>query len=53
VLAAALEGEHVIGLMFNDLVGNGDLTAHGIDGHQRAFELLGFGQVIEEFRKIT
>jgi hypothetical protein len=44
----ALEGEQVIGLMFDDLVGDRDLAAHGVDGHQRALELAGFGQVVEE-----
>jgi hypothetical protein len=44
----AFEGEQVIGLMFDDLVGDRDLAAHGVDGHQRALELTGFGQVVEE-----
>src|ERR1700733_9176284 len=41
----ALEGEHVIGLVGNDPVGDVDLTTHGVDGHQRALELLGGGDV--------
>ena len=36
--------------MFDDLVGDLDLAAHGVDGHERSFELIGFGQVVEEFR---
>ena len=44
----AFEGEQVIGLMFDDLVGDRDLATHGVDGHQRALELTGFGQVVEE-----
>jgi hypothetical protein len=28
--------------VLNDLVGDGDLTAHGVDGHQRSFELFGW-----------
>ena len=44
----ALEGEQVIGLMFDDLVGDRNLAALGVDGHQRALELAGFGQVVEE-----
>ena len=35
--------------MGDDLVGDLDLAAHGIDGHQRAGELFGLGQVIEKF----
>ena len=46
----AFEGEQVIGLVFDDLVGDLDLAAHGVDGHERSFELIGFGQVVEEFR---
>src|ERR1700741_1966381 len=44
----ALEGEQVIGLVGNDLVGDGDLAAHGVDAHERVFELLGFGELIEK-----
>ena len=43
----ALEEKQIIGLVGDDLVGDVDLTAHGIDGHQRAGELLGLGKVIE------
>jgi hypothetical protein len=46
----ALEGEQVVCLVFNDLIGDGDLTAHGVDGHQRSVKLFGFGQVVEKFR---
>jgi len=34
----------------DDLVGDLDLAAHGVDGHQRAFELLDLGEVIEKLR---
>jgi hypothetical protein len=46
----AFEGEQIIGLVGDDLVGDLDLTAHGVDGHQRARELVGLGQVIEQDR---
>ena len=46
----APEGEHIIGLVGDDLVSDLDLTAHGIDGHQRTFDLLGLGKFIEEIR---
>ena len=46
----AFKGEQVVSLVLNDLVGDGDLTAHGVDGHQRSFELFGFGQMVEKFR---
>ena len=36
----AFEGEEIIGLVGDDLVGDFDLTSHGVDGHQRAFKLL-------------
>jgi hypothetical protein len=36
----ALEREQVIGLMLDDLVGDGDLTTHGIDGHERSLGCL-------------
>jgi hypothetical protein len=29
---------------------DGDLASHRIDGHQRSFELFGFGQMVQEFR---
>jgi len=45
----ALAGEQVIGLMFDDLVSDRDLATHGGDAHQRSLELVGFGQVVEEF----
>jgi hypothetical protein len=44
----ALEGEQVVSLVLNDLIGDGYLTAYGVDGHQRSFELFGFGQVVEK-----
>jgi hypothetical protein len=44
----ALAGEQVIGLVGDDLIGNGDLAAYGIDGHQGAFKLFGLGKVIEK-----
>ena len=44
----ALEGQQVIGLMGDDPVGDLDLAAHGIDTDQRALELLGLGQMIEQ-----
>src|SRR5258708_26123343 len=44
----ALEGEQVIGLVGDDLVGDFDLAAHGVDGHQSALELLGLGKLIEK-----
>jgi hypothetical protein len=34
----------------NDLVGDLDLTAHGIDGDQSTFELAGFGELVEKVR---
>src|SRR6266849_3726448 len=34
------EGEDVVGFVGDDLVSDLDLTAHGVDGDQRAFELL-------------
>ena len=46
----ALERQQIIGLVGDDLVGDVDLTAHGIDGDERAFELLGFGELIEQVR---
>jgi len=46
----ALEGEQVIGFVFNDLVGDRNLAAHGGDGHQCSLELIGFRQVVEELR---
>jgi hypothetical protein len=36
--------------MGHDFVGDVDLTAHGIDGHQRAFELLDCSEFIEQVR---
>jgi hypothetical protein len=35
--------------MLNDLIGNSDLTAHGVDGHPRSIDLFGFGQVVDKF----
>src|ERR1700737_2116001 len=42
----ALEGKQVIGLMGDDLIGDLDLAAHGIDDHECALELLGLGELI-------
>ena len=44
----ALEGEQVVGLVGDDFVGDLDLAAHGVDGHERAFELLGLRELIEK-----
>ena len=44
----ALERQDVIGLVGDDPVGDLDLTAHGVDGDQGAFELLGLGQLVEK-----
>ena len=44
----ALEGEQVIGLMSNDLIGNLDLAAHGVDGDERVLKLFGLGELIEK-----
>src|SRR6202011_4772326 len=44
----ALEGEQVIGLVSNDLVGNLDLATHGVDGDERALKLFGLGELIEK-----
>ena len=46
----ALEREEIVGLMGDDLVGDRDLTAHGIDGDERAFELFGCSELIEQIR---
>ena len=46
----ALEGEQVVGLMGDDLVGDPDLAAHGVDRDQRTFELAGFGEFVEKVR---
>jgi len=32
----------------DDFIGDGDLAAHGINGHQGAFKLFGLGKVIEK-----
>jgi hypothetical protein len=37
----ALEGERIVGLAGHDFVGDLDLAAHGVDGDERAFELMG------------
>ncbi len=36
--------------MRDDLVGDGDLAAHGVDGDERAFERFGLGEMIEQVR---
>ena len=46
----AFQGEQKIGLVGDDLVGDLDLAAHGVDGHQRARELPGLGEVVEKLR---
>jgi hypothetical protein len=46
----ALERQQIVGLVRDDPVGDLDLTAHGVDGDQGAFELLVFGELIEKFR---
>src|SRR5450631_4288225 len=46
----ALEGEQIFGLMGHDRFGDVDLAAHGIDGDQRPFQLVGLGEVIEQIR---
>jgi len=45
-----LQGEDVIGFVGDDFVGDLDLTAHGVGGHQCAFELPCLGQFIEQLR---
>jgi len=42
-----LEGEQVFGLVGDDLFGDVDLTAHGINGDQRPFQLPGLGEMIK------
>ena len=37
-------------MVSDDLVCDLDLAAHGVDGDQCAFELLGFGEFVEEIR---
>ena len=44
----ALQGEQVIGLVGDDLGGDLDLAAHGVDGHQGALELPGLGELVEK-----
>jgi len=50
VRLVALEGEHVVGLVGGDLVGDADLAAHGVDGHQRTFELACPREFVEHVR---
>ena len=45
-----LEGEQVISLVGDDLVGDGNLTARGIDADERTFELLCLGKLIQKIR---
>jgi len=45
----ALEREEIIGAVRDDLVGDVDLTAHGVDGDERAREPIGFGELVEQF----
>lgn len=35
----AFEGKHVVAPLINDLLGNGALTAHGINSHGSVFEI--------------
>ena len=44
----ALQGQQVVGLVLDDLAGDLDLAAHGVDGDERPVELAGLGQVIEQ-----
>ena len=44
----ALEGQQIVGAMADDLVGDLDLTAHGVDGDERPFQLPGLGKLIEQ-----
>ena len=44
----ALEGQEIVGLVGDDPVGDLDLTAHRIDGHERPGELLGLGKVVQK-----
>ena len=46
----SLEGQQVVGLVFDDFVGNPDLAADGVDGDKRAFKLPGLGELIENIR---
>ena len=39
--------------MCDDLVGDLDLAAHGVNGHERSLELTGCGQLIEELRNCS
>ena len=42
----AFQPQEIIGSVRDDLVGDRDLAAHGVDGDQRAFKLFGLGEVI-------
>ena len=44
----ALQRQQKIGLVFDDLGGDFDLTPHGVDGDEGAFELFLLGQMIEQ-----
>jgi hypothetical protein len=44
----ALQSEEIIGVVVDDLVGDFDLAAHGVDGDERAFELSGVGELVEQ-----
>ena len=46
----AFQPQKIIGAARDDLVGDGDLAAHGVDGDQRAVELFGLGELIEQIR---
>ena len=46
----AFEGEEIIRFVGDDLVGNLDLAAHGVDGDQGTFELAGFSELIDKIR---
>ena len=46
----AFQPQEIIGSVRDDLVGDGGLAAHGVDRDQRAFELFGLGELIEQVR---
>jgi hypothetical protein len=45
----AFQGQQKMGFVRDDLGGDVDLTPQGVDGDERAFELAGFGRMIERF----
>ena len=44
----SFEREEIIGAMVDDLVGDFDLATHGVDGDERAVELPGVGELVEQ-----